>query len=75
MEAKSLRSMEKIEIIGNLKRNSGSWDSPQRGIVYGVNGLCGCLNGMEFRNNHPKILIYGEDQDKGSDREGLCRGR
>lgn len=45
----------KIEIIGNLVK-TGSWDNPQRGLVYSVEGICGCLNGLEFRANQPKIL-------------------
>jgi hypothetical protein len=51
----------KIEMVGNLKTDKSSWKNPQRGIVYYRGGVIGCLNGMGFRNNHPKILEIYED--------------
>ena len=49
----------KIEIIGNLKQNR-AWKNPQGGIVYSPNGVMGCLNGLEFRANQPKIIEVDE---------------
>ena len=58
--------MKKIVILGNLiDAGGGRWDNPQRGIIYGTDGIIGCLNGMDFRNNHPKILTYEQDSDSG----------
>lgn len=49
----------RIEIIGNLVK-TGSWENPQRGLVYSPLGICGCLNGLEFRANQPKIVLIDE---------------
>lgn len=52
----------KIEIIGNLVTpRGGGWENPQRGIIYSANGLVGCLNGLDFRANQPKIIYIYED--------------
>lgn len=55
----------KIEIIGNLKATEANFKNPQRGRVYLSSGLICCLNGMEFGDNHPKIIeIYENERDE-----------
>ena len=50
--------MNKIIIAGYLKGSSNTWKHPQRTIVYDTKGICACLNGMDGRANHPKIIEY-----------------
>lgn len=44
-----------VREIGNIVRG-GNWDSPQRGRIYSVKGLCPCLNTVGGGGLEPKII-------------------
>jgi len=46
----------KLKQIGNIAKKS-SWDNPQSGRIYDVNGLSPCLNTMQGGGLEPKTLI------------------
>jgi DNA (cytosine-5)-methyltransferase 1 len=46
----------KLKQIGNIA-NKNSWDNPQCGRIYDVNGLSPCLNTMQGGGKEPKTLI------------------
>ena len=46
----------KLKQIGNIAKKN-SWDNPQSGRIYDVNGLSPCLNTMQGGGLEPKTLI------------------
>jgi len=49
----------KLKQIGNISKKS-SWDNPQSGRIYDVNGLSPCLNTMQGGGLEPKTLIQNK---------------
>jgi len=49
----------KLKQIGNIA-NKSSWDNPQSGKIYDVNGLSPCLNTMQGGGLEPKTLIQNK---------------
>jgi len=57
--------MNKVIQIGNIcaKKtiNGTSWDNPQPGRVYSINGISPTLNTMEGGHRIPYMLIKGKE--------------
>lgn len=60
----------KIEQIGNLIDTSSFGGNPQRGRVYGENGISPALNTMQGGGLEPKILTVGNIRNNGKSQSG-----
>lgn len=73
--------MEVVQ-IGNIAAYKGTWDNPQSGRIYSVNGICPTLSTCGGGNLEPKIVTevmnepdkqgrqHPTDTDKGKSKPG-----
>ena len=48
--------------VGNIVK-TGNWDSPQRGRIYSVFGLCPALNGVGGGGGLEPKIVYETERD------------
>lgn len=60
--------------VGNIVDDSKvGFKNPQRGRIYSIEGLAPCLNCCGGGQLEPKIVVYEENTNPSSDKEGIYR--